>query len=149
MCMWPPLAVVPDEAWTCDDCKCKPPPLRPVPVPGDELEVEVEEPPEKGGAVLWKRAVVLKAVPPQRAVLMINPDEEDGAPLTTPMNAATAARACTARGGAPHTHQPAIHTRTHLPFTHAPTCHSRARSVVAYSRGRPNDRLHRGVRDGG
>ena len=77
MCMWPPRENVPEEAWTCDDCRSAVPPLRHVPAPGDELEAEVQESDEKGGAVTWKRAVVLRKAGPERFVLMINPDEED------------------------------------------------------------------------
>ena len=56
-----------DEEWTCDECRAAPPPLRRVPVAGDELEAEVEEPEKDNGLpswrpgcpTVWKRARVL------------------------------------------------------------------------------------------
>ena len=51
-----------------------------VPGIGAELQVEVEEPAARGGAIVWKRAIVLRKVIKagvERMVLMINPDEED------------------------------------------------------------------------
>ena len=77
MCAWPPLESVSDEVWHCDACRSTVPPLRKVPTPGEELEAEVQESEANGGAVVWKRAVVLSARPKERFVLMINPDEED------------------------------------------------------------------------
>ena len=77
MCSWPPLESAPAEAWTCDACRSSVPPLRKVPTAGEELQAEVQESPANGGGVVWKRAVVLKSLPRDRFVLMINPDEED------------------------------------------------------------------------
>jgi hypothetical protein len=75
MCMWPPLEDAPAESWECDQCRSAVPPLRTVPQPGEELEAEVQENEANGGAVVWKRAVVLSSKPKERFVLMINPDE--------------------------------------------------------------------------
>ena len=77
MCVWPPMAAAPEGEWTCEACRCAPPSK--VPKPGDELEAEVQEK-DKEGTLVWKRAVVIKSLPRERFVLMINPDEEDGAP---------------------------------------------------------------------
>ena len=75
MCLWPPMESAPEGEWKCDDCRSAAPPLRHVPIPGEELEAEVED--SFSNKIVWKKAIVLKSVPPERFVLMINPEEEE------------------------------------------------------------------------
>ena len=78
MCFFPPrIEVQDDEVWECDECRTAIPPPLSMPKEGDELEAEVCEPEAKGGAIVWKRAIVLKVLPRATFRLMINPDEED------------------------------------------------------------------------
>ena len=80
MCFFPPVVAADDdvaEEWTCQECRASAVPPLLMPKEGAELEAEVCEPADKGGAVVWKRAIVQKVLPRSRFSVMINPDEED------------------------------------------------------------------------